>query len=136
MAAELPFARVIGVELSEKLVKAAQKNLSTHRNFNLKCKHIEVVLQDAITYEFPADPLVIYSLNTFPPAITKVVVDNLKRSVMQHPRDIYLIWMPTSPEIESLFSECGFLRLVDTGSSYKIYQTVFPAVRGAELTNI
>lgn len=53
MAAELPFARVIGVELSEKLVKAAQKNLSTHRNFNLKCKHIEVVFKTRLLTNFP-----------------------------------------------------------------------------------
>jgi SAM-dependent methyltransferase len=136
MAAELPFARVIGVELSEKLVKAAQKNLSTHRNFDLKCKHIEVVFQDAITYEFPRDPLIIYSLNTFPPAITRLVLGNLKRSLMEHPRDIYLIWMPTPAEIESLFSEFGFLRLIEAGRSYKIYRTAFPPARGAEVKNI
>lgn len=56
IAAELPFARVTGVELSEKLVHLARQNLSRHRNFKLKCNHIEVVFTDALDYEFPPKP--------------------------------------------------------------------------------
>ena len=114
MAAELPFAKVVGVEISEKLVEVARKNLSRHRNFTLKCKNIEILLQDASTYEFPPVPLVIYSLNTFPPPIMKVVLENLKRSVEENPRDVYFISNPAPPPIEQLFKESGRFALVDS----------------------
>jgi hypothetical protein len=124
MAAQIPFAKVIGIEISPKLVTVAQKNLARHRNFDLKCKDIELVLQDATTYDFPRYPLVMYSLNTFPPAVMRVVLANLGRSLEQHPREAYLISTPTPPEIESLFSECGFLKLVDSGPSYQSYRAL------------
>ncbi len=117
MAAELPFAKVIGVEFSERLVEAARRNLATKRNFNLKCQDIQVVLQDATAYEFPRQPLVIYLLNTFPPAIMRVVLDNLKRSLQQYPRDAYLMCIPTPPEVEALFAESGFLAVVDLSAA-------------------
>jgi SAM-dependent methyltransferase len=122
-AAELPFAKVIGVELSEKLVHLARQNLSRHRNFKLKCNHIEVVFADALEYEFPADPLVIYSLNTFPPAIMRAILENLKRSLWERPREVYILWMPTPPEIYALFVECGFLQEIESGRDYTIYRT-------------
>jgi hypothetical protein len=121
MAAQMPFAKVIGIEISPQLVTVARKNLARHRNFDLKCKDIELVLQDATTYDFPQSPLVMYSLNTFPPAVMRVVLRNLARSLEQHPREAYLISTPTPPEIEALFSECGCLKLVDSGPSYRSY---------------
>lgn len=131
MAAQIPFAKVIGIEISQKLVTVAQKNLARCRNFDLKCKDIELVLQDATTYDFPRYPLVMYSLNTFPPAIMRVVMGNLRRSLEQHPRDAYLVSTPTPPEIESLFSECGFLKLVDSGPSHRSYRALLTAQHSA-----
>ena len=61
MAAELPFRRIIGVEFSPKLVSIAHKNLAKQRNFRIECSNIQLVRQDATTYEFPNYPLVIYS---------------------------------------------------------------------------
>jgi len=127
MAAELPFKKVIGVEISPKLVHTAQENLLSRKHFHLRCEDIEVVLQDASTYDFPPYPLVMYSLNTFPPAIMRVVLERLRRSLQENPREAYLISTPTSPEIESLFSECGFLTLVDSGPSHQTYRAVISA---------
>ncbi len=132
MAAELPFAKVIGVELSEGLVNAARRNLATKRNFNLKCNDIEVVLQDATAYEFPRQPLVIYLLNTFPPAIMRMVLDNLKRSLQEYSREAYLMCIPTPPEVEKLFLEAGFLTEVDSSpagnsiAGHRSYRALLP----------
>lgn len=122
MAAGLPFREVVGVEFSQKLVNVAQDNLKKRRNFNLKCQDIEVVLQDAATYEFPLYPLVIYSFNTFPPAVMRRVLENLRGSLVRYPREVYLISTPTPPEVELLFLQSGFLSLVDSGPSHQTYR--------------
>lgn len=135
MAAELPFRKVIGVELSPVLVEVARRNLKTQRHFDLKCKDIEIVLQDATKYEFPPEPLVIYMLNSFPPPITKIVLDNLRQSLAQNPREIYFIYTPVPPPVEKLFSEYDFFEVVDSSAGHKTFRAGIPYAGGRARTD-
>jgi len=130
LAAQLPFIKVIGVELSHKLVTIARKNIQTQRNFNLKCKDIDVVEADATAYEFPSTPLVIYCFNSFPEPIMRLVLENLRQSLQENPREIYMIY--THPALESVISEYDFLTVIDSSGGdgsrggHRSYRAVLP----------
>lgn len=61
MAAELPFRRIEGIELSEELHRIAVNNVTkADRGSNIVVHHM-----DAAEYEFPPEPLVIYLFHPF-----------------------------------------------------------------------
>ena len=130
LAAEFPFIRVIGVEFSHKLVTIAKNNVRNQRNFNFKCRDIEVIELDAAAYEFPLTPLVLYCFNSFPEPVMRVVLENLRRSFEEHPREIYMIY--THPALESLVSDYGFFTLIDSSGGvesvggHRSYRAVLP----------
>jgi hypothetical protein len=53
----------------------------------------------------------------------KAILEKLKRSLLEHPREVYILWMPTPPEIHALFVECGFLKQIESGHDYTIFRT-------------
>jgi SAM-dependent methyltransferase len=92
VAAELPFARVVGVEFDEHLHAAAVRNAAACR-FRRRCALIEPVLANAAEYDFPPGPLVVYLFNPFGPEIMNRMLDNLERSFTRDPRHIVLLML-------------------------------------------
>lgn len=65
LAATMPFARIIGVELSPSLAEQARGNvLSCERS--LVCKDIEIIIADATSDDVPDDVTTIYFNNPSP----------------------------------------------------------------------
>ena len=119
LAASLPFKKIIGVELSPKMVRIAEQNLTRNRHFNAQCKNLEIVLQDAAAYQFPLDPLVIYCFNPFTAAVMTEVLQNLKRSFQRLPRPVY--WLYVNPVHKRLFSQCDFIHLMKEEEGFSLY---------------
>ena len=90
-AAEYPFGRVIGVELSQELSDIAMRNVE-RRISHLRCKRIEVVTADVVDYPIPDDLTVAFLANPFGGEIFSAVVDNLISSFDRHPREIRIIY--------------------------------------------
>jgi SAM-dependent methyltransferase len=66
LAAELPFRKVIGVELSEELASIAEKNIPRwSRVARTNPKKIRVVHGDATKFQWPRAPLLVYFYNPF-----------------------------------------------------------------------
>jgi SAM-dependent methyltransferase len=65
LAAELPFRKVIGVELSEELTRTAQRNITRWSSLGRPKAGIRVVQQDAAKFRWPRTPLLIYLYNPF-----------------------------------------------------------------------
>jgi SAM-dependent methyltransferase len=66
LAAELPFRKVVGVELSEELTRTAQKNVARwSRFFRPDAQKIRVVHEDAMKFRWPRTPLLVYLYNPF-----------------------------------------------------------------------
>jgi SAM-dependent methyltransferase len=77
LAAELPFRKVIGVELSEELTRIAQKNVARWgRNGRSKAK-IRIVQGDAVKFRWPRTPLLVYLYNPFSCELVAQVAQNL-----------------------------------------------------------
>lgn len=67
LAAELPFRKIIGVELNPALVRVAQRNLAQWRRLaRAKSeKRIRVIPGDALEFRWPRTPLLTYLYNPF-----------------------------------------------------------------------
>ena len=74
LAAEYPFAEIIGVEFAEKLHRVAQENL---QDLQKKGANIRSIHADAASYAFPDTNLVIYIFNSFDEVVFKEVLAKL-----------------------------------------------------------
>jgi len=109
MAARYPFCRVIGVELSDRLLDIAQNNIERAKA-QLKCHDILLVHADAETYEIPDDVTVVFLNNPFGGAIFARVVNNLLASYDRRPRTLRIIY--ANPVEESLLLRTGRIRII------------------------
>jgi len=128
MAAELPFRKVIGIELSQTLADVARRNLRDARNFNRQCKDIEVIWGDATAFEYPEGPLVLYTLNSFPAPIMQRVLENLRQSLEENPRETYFIVTAITPPVAKQFADYSYFDLIDSSSGHKTYRADLKAL--------
>src|SRR6185437_8624316 len=119
VAAELPFARVVGVEFDEHLHAAAVRNVAACR-FRRRCMIIEPVLANAAEYEFPPGPLVVYLFNPFGPEIMNRMLDNLERSFTRDPRHIVLLML--WPEHADVVAQRSWLHQTERTRRHCIFE--------------
>jgi SAM-dependent methyltransferase len=115
MASDYPFRRILGIEFLSALHHAAKKNIGEYSSERQRCKQIESVCMDARDFEFPSGPLVVYMFNSFPEPVFAEVLENLRRSIEQIPRPVYVAYRYL--EFESLLQRCGWLEKV-TGTEH------------------
>jgi SAM-dependent methyltransferase len=126
LAAELPFRRIIGVEFSSDLHVLAQNNVKTYRNRKQTCFQIEPVNVDATQYKFPPGPLLVYFFFPFGRPVMEPVIQNLNRSLVDHPRDIILVYH--NPILSDLVEAASHLKIHSRGSYLKSSYAVFRSV--------
>ena len=91
VAAEYPFLEVIGVEFAEELHKTAERNIRQYKGVRL-CRSVRSVHCDAVHFDFPLEPLVLYFFNPFQRRVMEQVLLNLVRSHQMCRRDIFLLY--------------------------------------------
>lgn len=123
LGAEAGFGRVVGVEMSPHLNVQSRENLDRYRaKFHPNCA-FEIEERDATTYVPPPDARVFYFFNPFTPEFFERALENIRASVAEHPRDIYLLLFQTfSYSIEDL-DLIGSVTGVGTWSNEKNRQT-------------
>jgi SAM-dependent methyltransferase len=120
LASELPFRRIVGVELSDELVAAARRNAPNYRSASRRCDDIEVVCQDAGAFSFPEGPGVYYMNNPFYGPVMKRVLENLEVSLRERPRPAYVVYQ--NPVLEQMFEEAPFLERLNEVENAVIYR--------------
>jgi len=90
MAAQYPFRRVLGVELSARLNERARRNVACCRG-KLRCRDIEVIQADATVFVPPPDVSVMYLYSPFGPIVLPKVLDNIHQSLEACPRELLVI---------------------------------------------
>jgi 16S rRNA G966 N2-methylase RsmD len=115
LAAMLPFKRVIGIEISPKLVERARDNISRCRG-NLRCKDIQVLTVDAMAFELPTDATTIYFNNPFSGEVLATVLKKIKLSYGQRPRPIKLVC--------NLPLQCAFRDQISKADGFELQQQV------------
>jgi SAM-dependent methyltransferase len=120
VASEFPFARIQGVEFSRPLHEIAARNVRQYSSRSQQCKNVEPIHGDAIKYEFPRSPTVIFMFNPFKPAVLIPVLRNLETSLRQLPRDLLLLYM--APYYGDLVESETSLRLVSEERYHNMYR--------------
>jgi SAM-dependent methyltransferase len=77
LAAGLPFRKIIGVELSEELSRAAQKNVARWSRATRSKAKIRVVQGDAANFRWPRTPLLVYLYNPFACSLVAQMAETL-----------------------------------------------------------
>ena len=93
VASEFPFVEVLGVEFARELHEIATKNIQRYRSTSQKCSKVRSVHDDAIAFEFPASPFVLFLSNPFGPGVLVPVLRRLEASLASHPRDAILVYV-------------------------------------------
>jgi SAM-dependent methyltransferase len=113
MAARYSFKGIIGVELSEDLHKICEKNITSLKKGKLKCLNIKAVHQDAATFQFPNEPLVLYFFHPFNEEMFQEVLKNIGQSLERNNRQIIIMYY--HPGFNNLIGEPEFLDKIDLG---------------------
>lgn len=91
LAGHFPFRRVIGVEISDKLVKICERNLEVMKNKKKYCD-FSIIHDDAANYRIPHDVTIVYCYNPFQLEVLNKVILHIKESVRNNPRTVRLIY--------------------------------------------
>jgi SAM-dependent methyltransferase len=130
LASDLPFKRIIGIEFSPELHEVAVRNIQSYRNPAQRSKEIQSVCADATDYPLPDGNTVVFLFNPFKCSSVSRFLDNLGRSLQEHPREIYLVY--NTAVCQSLMEQCGFLDMMYAGRYYSIFRNkAVGKVRGA-----
>lgn len=89
-AATLPYQQIIGIDISDRLVSLAQRNVDGMRH--RKAEHIQLVVADASRFEIPPSVNVMYFYNPFRGQVLEKVVGNIRASFERTPRPICVIF--------------------------------------------
>jgi SAM-dependent methyltransferase len=77
LAAELPFRKVVGVEVSEELARIAQRNVARWSRVAKPKPKIRVVCEDAANFRWPRTPLLVYLYNPFACSLVAQMAERL-----------------------------------------------------------
>jgi Putative methyltransferase len=120
MASGYPFQRIIGVEFMSDLHCVAIKNAASYSNDRQRCRNIEAVCLDARDFQFPSGPLVVYLFNPFSEPTFAQILENLRRSIEQTPRPVYIAYRFT--EFEHLLEQAEWLEKVEASEQWTVYR--------------
>jgi|GEM_PF-874811 len=119
LAAELPFKQIIGIELSAELIAIAEKNVRNYRG-KRRCTTIQLLCIDATDFEIPNERAIYYFWDPFEAELMEKVLQNIHRSFIDVPREIYIVCF--MPSFRSVLDKSGFLTRMKQASWYSIYK--------------
>lgn len=115
LASDLPFRRIVGVELNPRLVSIANKNLLKWKASAHPCSDIVALHDDALEIALPESPVLLYVFNPFDEQAVQLMLDRLQTLSLtrSHPIDIVYI----TPDHASLFALVPDLQLLWDGKA-------------------
>ena len=120
MASEYPFKRIIGVEFMPESHRAAEENIARYASERQQCRQIQSICMDTRDFEFPEGPLVVYLFNPFSESTFAQVLENLRQSIEQASRSVYVAYRFT--EHEKVLAEAGWLEKTAGTEQWVIYE--------------
>jgi SAM-dependent methyltransferase len=113
-AAEYPFKRVVGVELSPALHAIAADNVERCRH-RRRCGDVELICADVLDFDFPDDATVVFLYNPFRGEVFDEAIAAVLRSVARNPRRVRILYR--NPAEHQRLMSTGRVRVVDTWKS-------------------
>ena len=105
MAAHYGFTRLTGIDFSKELCAAAEKNLAITKQ-KFPSLQYNIINNDAFYFEIPETVDYIFLFNPFDEVILSAVVQNIAKSLHDHPRQLYILYV--NPLHKEQFAKAGF----------------------------
>jgi len=121
IASALPFKKIIGIEFSGELHEVALANLDHCFGSGMRREDIELYCMDAIDFQLPAEPLVLYLYNPFSDPVMTMFVENVVISLRKHPRRILVLYF--SPSYSDSWDEANLFYKKHSTDLLCIYDT-------------
>ena len=93
IASKLPFRKCIGVELNSELNAIATQNFARWQQSGNARSPLEAVCQDALAFEFPPGPCLVYLFNPFPSHAVAQLVDRIAEAFADRPGQLDLLYV-------------------------------------------
>jgi Histone methylation protein DOT1 len=116
VASELPFAKIVGVELSHELHLIAEENIRRYRPESQLCTAFFLHCMNAIEYTFGPEPLVLFLFNPFGKNSVRRILASLEASLSATPREAFVVYV--NPRFESSARNAHYLRRVRKGGAW------------------
>ncbi|MBC8355943.1 MAG: hypothetical protein H8E66_28535 [Planctomycetes bacterium] len=107
-ASQLPFERIVGVELSSDLCDEARANIA-RLSPRTTCKEIKVVNTNAKQFVVPDDTKNIFLFNPFTGHVLEGVVEQIRQSLERQPRDLTILYILPSASAD-IFSQQEWMK--------------------------
>lgn len=108
LAADYPFRRIIGVEFAEPLVATARANIQ-HLSGTRDVSRVEVIHSDALKYDLPIEPEMLFLYNPFGSSMMKVVAERTRASLAASPREMVILYL--NPFHLDAWIDAGFTQI-------------------------
>jgi SAM-dependent methyltransferase len=111
LAAERGFPKNVGVEFSVRLSEIADRNIiaynqSTNRSSEAS---FENICCDAMEYQPPLEPLVLFFFSPFKGIVMQKVLDNIMASYAKQPRQVSIVFYGENKDTIQMLDETGFV---------------------------
>ncbi|HEX4892103.1 MAG TPA: class I SAM-dependent methyltransferase [Hyphomicrobiaceae bacterium] len=128
IASEFPFAKLVGIELSENLHRIAVENVERYKPDSQRCATFDLKCMDALDYDYGDEPVVLFLFDPFGREILEKVIANLEASLHAKPREAHVVYV--YPQYEDVLQNSPVLRKTRAGgpkwqpwSQYVVYAT-------------
>ena len=119
LASEFPFKRILGLEFSPELHRTAGENIRRYRSKTQKCRDIQSLNVDFAGYALPPEASVLFFFHPCRTRVLSEVVAGIRRSLLSHPRPLYIAYVAPTPEQEQLFASAGFLEKILASAEFR-----------------
>ena len=110
LAAELPFRKVVGVELNEELAGIARQNMTRRNRIAHPRTKIRVLHQDAAEFRWPRPPLLVYLNNPFDCQLVEQIAAKLAAAGASGPGLVDVIYV--NPGCVESLTGLGYFKLL------------------------
>ena len=116
LASDYPFRQIIGVEFAEPLVQAARQNVEAIAE-SRDVSRISIVHADALEYDLPNEPSILFLYNPFGASVMEVVAERTRASLLARPRELIVLYL--NPFQLETWRQVGF-DLVEHGPHFAV----------------
>lgn len=125
VAEQCGFLNLIGVDIAKELIHDAQQNLKVYKPLHAHSK-ISFVFSDATTYSIPPNASVFYFFNPFGETILQQVIQQIKISFDNNPREIYCLYL--NPMYKEVFENNGFSKVFEEKNNRYLEAVVYKLI--------
>jgi SAM-dependent methyltransferase len=119
LASEYPFKRILGLEFSPELHRTAEENLRRYRSTTQKCRDIQSLNVDFADYALPPEPSLLFFFHPGNTRVLSQVMAEIGRSLLSHPRSLYIAYVAPTPDHKRLFAATKFLEKIFDSAEFR-----------------